>query len=472
MAWNLTQSASSARENASNSETFGVRGSEPRALSVSEALACARDALQGVQVTIEGEVSQFRDNTAYKGVYFSMADETGALDCFIWRNRYLSTGVQLRTGLRVRVSGRFSVYPAKGRMQFEVATISLAGEGELRARVAALARRLEAEGLMDPARKLPIPSFCQRVAIITSPQGKVKDDVARTLRRRNPMVELQFCAVTVEGPTAASQMVEALRVAQEAAPDAILLVRGGGSYEDLMPFNDEGLARAVAFSRVPVITGIGHEPDTTICDMVCARRSSTPTAAAESVAPSAAELLDALAVSAGRMSSLMGARLNVLKRDVAAYASRPVLAQPTRSLFENRREQLDMASDRLMAAIPNGIARSKTELEGRANRLKLAGPRILDSEKTRLDARVASVRSVGTTMLDRFSRVVAVGAARLDSLSPLAVLGRGYAMATGEDGHVVKSVRQVKPEDALTVRVWDGNIHCVVERVTDGLGGE
>ena len=172
-------------------------------------------------------------------------------------------------------------------MGFQISRFEPVGEGLLRQQVAALAEKLRREGLMDDARKRPIPAFCTRVAVVTSLSGAVIDDVKRTLRRRNPLVELICVGSKVQGEGAEAELIDALGRAARIAPavDCILLVRGGGSFEDLMTFNDEALARAVAVSPVPVVTGIGHEPDTSICDMVSDRRCSTPTAAAESVAP-------------------------------------------------------------------------------------------------------------------------------------------------------------------------------------------
>ena len=286
MAWNLTGTARDVRAARACAPSDAPDGEgAPRALSVSEAMGFAKGALESRTLVVEGEVSEFNDKPGYKAAYFTIADASSPMSCMMWRNRYLASGVELRVGEKVRVTGRFTVYVPKGRMQFEVFSLAPAGEGDLRQRVDRLARKLEAQGLMDPARKRPIPRFCQRVAVVTSPRGKAVHDVMRTLRRRNPLVELLVCGVAVEGADAPAHIIEGLRVAAQARPDAILLVRGGGSYEDLMPFNDEQLARAVAACPVPVVTGIGHEPDTTICDMVGDLRCSTPTAAAESRCP-------------------------------------------------------------------------------------------------------------------------------------------------------------------------------------------
>jgi len=458
VAWNLTGTARDAR----NAQPAAQGGARPAALSVSEALACAKGALEALPLVVEGEVSQFKDSPAYKAVYFPVADAGGVMDCMMWRNRYTASGVELRPGAKVRMTGRFSVYPAKGRMQFEVLKLEHAGAGDLRERVARLARKLDAEGLMDPARKLPVPAFCQRVVVITSPHGKVKDDVARTLRRRNPLVELQYCAVTVEGASAASLMTEALRVAEAARPDAILLVRGGGSYEDLMPFNDEGLARAVAACHVPAVTGIGHEPDTTICDMVSDRRASTPTAAAESVAPSVEELEGFLGKAALRLRNALGREVAARARTLDVLAARPALADPRRTLVEQRAQQLDFAHDRLVAALPQTVLARSSAVDAAAARLSLAGSRLVPERAVRLTALAARLKGLPTAMLEGPKRGLAVAAGRLEALSPLAVIARGYAMVSDGEGGVVSSVGSVGEGDRLAVRVADGSIDCTV----------
>ena len=246
MAWNLTGTSPSPRPVfgaqppagqavSSGEPAWDQAPQTPRALTVSEAMGFAKGALEARTLVVEGEVSEFNDKPGYKAAYFTIADETSPMSCMMWRNRYTASGLALRVGMRVRVTGRFTVYVPKGRMQFEVFKVELAGEGDLRVRVARIAERLRAQGLMEPERKRPVPAFCQRVCVVPSPRGKAVHDVIRTLRRRNPLVELLVCGVAVEGVDAPDQMIEALHVAAAARPDAILLVRGGGSYEDLMP---------------------------------------------------------------------------------------------------------------------------------------------------------------------------------------------------------------------------------------------
>ena len=282
---------------------------DPHILTVTQAVGLAGATLAELPpITVLGEVSGFRGPYGARGhCYFQIKDEASSLECIIWGGVYKASPYELRNGLKMRFTGKFEVYARTGKMSFQISRFEPVGEGLLRQQVAALAEKLRREGLMDEARKRPIPAFCTRVAVVTSLSGAVIDDVKRTLRRRNPLVELICVGSKVQGEGAEAELIDALGRAARIAPavDCILLVRGGGSFEDLMTFNDEALARAVAASPVPVVTGIGHEPDTSICDMVSDRRCSTPTAAAESVAPAATELAELLSTRERRLATAM-----------------------------------------------------------------------------------------------------------------------------------------------------------------------
>ncbi len=277
------------------------------ALSVHEAVQIASNQVSSIpMLTVVGEVSGFRSPNARSGhCYFQLKDEESSLDAIVWKGIYQGCGFELRDGLKIQITGNFNIYKASGKMSFVAKRISVAGEGLLRQQVDALARKLQAEGLMDPERKRKIPRFCTRIAVVTSLSGSVIDDVKRTLARRNPLVEIQVANCKVQGEGAPQSIMAALDLAASVQPDAILLVRGGGSFEDLMTFNDEALARHVASMPVPVICGIGHEPDTSICDMVSDRRCSTPTAAAESVAPAIDDLAKVTADRSNRLALSM-----------------------------------------------------------------------------------------------------------------------------------------------------------------------
>ena len=436
-------------------------------LSVTDAIALAKGAVSAwPTLVVNGEVSGFRGPNARSGhCYFEVKDDGASMSVIVWRGTAAKMGFQLRDGLSVQLTGKFDVYKASGKLSFVASKVEAAGEGLLRQQVAELARALEREGLMDPARKRHVPVFCSRVCVVTSLSGSVIDDVKRTLARRNPLVEIDVVGCSVQGAGAPETIVRALRVAAAARPDAILLVRGGGSFEDLMCFNDEGVARAIAACPVPVVTGIGHEPDTTISDMVADRRASTPTAAAESVAPAIDEverqmlqrqvrlgraMSAALSVRSQRAESLARLLMGSMEADLSrrrltldALGGRRCLVDPLAPLHD-RQSDLMQTEQRLHDAIPRALARDREAVSRSAARLVEVAPRLLRPAESTL-ARLA---------------------ASLDALSPLSVLARGYAIARDARGHVLKDASGVRAGDEVRVLLGEGSFDATVTNVT------
>lgn len=303
-------------------------------------------------------------------------------------------------------------------MNFDVDFMSLAGEGELRMQVARLAKKLEAEGLTDPAKKLPIPTLPNKIGLVTSPRGAVVHDVLRTLRRRMPIANVVFAGVAVEGTDAPAQMINALETVEKAGVDVIILCRGGGSFEDLIPFNDEALARKIAEIKTPIVTGIGHEPDTTIADLVSDFRASTPTGAAEAVSVNLSESLSAYSLNLENIKNSMIRRVKVTAEKLDQIASRPIFADPAQ-LFASEFQSLDYNHEKLM----NLLVQFKLKYE---NQISLAS-------------------------------------AKLHDKSPLIILSRGYSAAKDKNGKIVKSISQVSPGDKMSVMVSDGLINTNVE---------
>ena len=434
-----------------------MSGGEKEALSVSAAITIAKSLLQQHAFRITGEVSELSDKPGYKAVYFTIKDNDATLSCLMWKNRYAQAGVPLRIGAKVVVTGKFTIFAPKGRMNFEVSSLSLAGDGDLRAQVAALAEKLRQEGLMDTARKRPLVIYPQRIGLVTSPRGAAVHDVLRTLRRRFPAAKILLAGVPVEGKQASLNMIEALHTVVAAGAEEVLVVRGGGSFEDLMPFNDEALARAIAQCPVPVITGIGHEPDTSIADMVADYRASTPTAAAEAVSPHQRDVALLLDEDACRMKSVMMARLNRSDEYLNQIAARPVFRDPL-SLFATDFQMLDvlqMSLDRSLGRYLPVQIQNLNQLSHALNQAELA---LLHRYRDSLVSLQTVLEKVGTKSLEPRVSEVALMAARLHDLSPLKTLARGWSIAHNEDGVVVQSITQVKPGDRLSVRVKDGLI--------------
>lgn len=423
----------------------GLR-TQGQALSVSQAIALANRSLKEIgTICVVGEVSGFKGPNWRSGhCYFEVKDEEATIAATIWSSGYRNLGFKLEDGQQLVMYGSFDVYKGSGKMSFIIRHAEIAGEGQLRQQVALLAKKLAAEGLMDPERKRKVPRFCEHIVVCTSYSGSVLHDVERTLARRNPLVLIDTVECAVQGGEAPASIVRALAIAAKAQPDAILLVRGGGSFEDLMCFNDEQVARAIAACPVPVVTGIGHEPDTSIADMVSDLRASTPTAAAEMIAPSISEIEDSLNGRSRRLEHSMHGLLTAKSQALQALASRPCLTSPY-ALLDERRRDLSRAEERLFSA-PLHLIDQYT------SRLKLLS--------MRLDARAQRICQAPAALLDRL-------AAALSALSPLSVLERGYAIVRAEEGRVVSSCGQVEAGDALTTQLSDGSIQTKVTGIQE-----
>lgn len=355
---------------------------EKKPLSISEALDVAKGSLEKLKLRVLGEVSEVNVKPGYANAYFTLKDETGTLPCQMWHDRFEKCGITLEVGMMVELVGRFSLYPKKGRMHFQVFAISVAGEGMLRQQVAMLQRKLEAEGLMAPERKVPVPAYPMKIGVVTSPRGDAIHDVLRTTRRRFPLAHIYVAGVPVEGARAPEYIVEGMRACFRARVEVILLVRGGGSYEDLMPFNDEQLARAIVKCPIPVVTGIGHEPDTTIADLVGDLRASTPTGAAEAVTVQTSQLAAQLRSMGEYIAQRQQQRIQHATLSLDRYATRPIFKDP-RSMFASDLITLDIAHDRLSRALPANIERDKTRLAAYASRLSIK-PAVFDRASAKL----------------------------------------------------------------------------------------
>lgn len=323
---------------------------------------------------VEGEVSNFK--RAESGHwYFTLKDQESELPCVMWRSYASLVGWQPRQGDWVDAHGTISVYEQGGKYQFYVDTLERGGVGLRWQQFLALKARLEAEGLFDASRKRPLPRWPKRIGVVTSPQGAAYQDILRTLRVRYPLAEVVLSPSLVQGDEAPASLVRALRrLDRPGEVDVIILARGGGSLEDLWAFNDEAVARAVAASRVPVVTGVGHETDFTIVDFVADLRAPTPTAAAAAVVPDAFALRTEIAARLGTLASLMRDRLVRLRERLAQEKRLLERYHPRRVLIEERQRVDDLAS-RGTAALQHRLALWRTRLQGLQARLDILNPR-------------------------------------------------------------------------------------------------
>ncbi len=374
-------------------------------------------------LAVEGEVSDPR-TPASGHLYFTLKDEGAQLRCVMWRNAVLQRGGPPRHGERVIVYGHLSVYEAGGQYQLYCEAIVPVGAGDLNARLEALRARLLAEGLFDDERKRPLPPLPRIIGVVTSPDAAAFQDVLTVLRRRYPLAHVVLSPTLVQGDEAPPQIVAALAAlnAREDV-DVILLVRGGGSLEDLWAFNDERVVRAVAASRVPVVAGVGHEVDITLADFAADLRAPTPSAAAELATPTLEDL--------GLRVRQMGESLRLLaEAELAA-----------------RRTQMVMLSREVVYLSPTArIANARQYVDGLAARLRGAAQSTLALQRER-------IRGLG-------------GA--LGKLNPAATLARGYAVAMDEAGKLLQSANQVGIGDRIRVRLHRGVLRAAVEAKEEG----
>jgi exodeoxyribonuclease VII large subunit len=447
-----------------------VRPLERRVYTVSELTAAIRGTLetQFGEIWVEGELSNCRAwNTGH--LYFTLKDRGAQIKAVMFRTavRYLRFSAD--DGLHVIARGRLGVYDPKGEYQLVCEHMEPRGLGARQLAFEQLKKKLQAEGLFDPARKRPLPALPRRIGIVTSLDGAAIRDIIKVLGRRHPNAHLIVRPTRVQGDGAADEVVRALRaIARVPGVDVIIAGRGGGSVEDLWVFNEEAVARAIAAARVPVISAVGHETDFTIADFVADVRAPTPSAAAEMVVASHAEFRARVDRLAHRLHTGMRAEVQRRRSAVHALTSRRGLAGWHARLAMRGRHAADLAH-RLRRAGDGALARREREfrtlrlrLESRDLRRHLVAIRgRLESANGRLSAAAQKSRHAADT---RFRSL----AGRLENLSPLAVLARGYAVCWNDARTaIIRSVTSVSPGDRVHVRVHDGEIDCDVANRTD-----
>jgi len=385
--------------------------------SVSELTRYLRDLLESdhnlQDLWVQGEVSNLSQPRSGH-LYFTLKDSSSALRCVMWRATFSRQAFVPRDGDAIEVHGSINVYEAGGQYQLYADLIRPLGEGALYQEFMRLKARLEAEGLFDEERKRPIPRWPRKIGIVTSATGAALRDMLHTLRRRYPLPEIILAPTAVQGSEAPPGIVAALeKLNRIVHPDVILVARGGGSIEDLWAFNDERVARAIAASLAPVISGVGHETDFTIADFVSDLRAPTPTAAAELATPNREDLLVSLNELLVRMSHAVQSTFDARRWELNRIENRLALRSP-QTRIRSDRQRLDELSYRVSLALGHQLQLQQAQLKGISQ--------------------------------------------RLSSLNPATILQRGYAMVTLPDGQIVKSKDQVQPGDQLDIHLSDGQI--------------
>jgi exodeoxyribonuclease VII large subunit len=435
--------------------------------SVSRLNRAARELLESglARLWVEGEISNLA-RPASGHLYFTLKDAQAQVSCALFRNRALQLRFRPENGAQVLVQAQVSLYEARGNYQLIVNRMEQAGDGALQRAFQQLKQRLHAEGLFEEAHKQPLPTHPRRVGVITSPSGAAIRDVLTVLRRRFPATEVVVYPVQVQGETAAPQIVAALQRAQQRKEcDVLLLTRGGGSLEDLWPFNDEAVARALYACTLPVVSAVGHEIDFVISDFVADHRAATPSAAAELLSPDQQEIAAQLSQLEIRLATRLQRQLQQARERLAWLAHRIQQTHPGRRL-QQQAQRLDELEQRLRRAWSQRLAQLQAGLHSLRARLLQNNPGQL-LQNLRATAAQLAQRLTHATRLQQSLRheKLAVLSRALETVSPLATLQRGYSITLRlEDGAVLLDGAQASVGDPLETRLAHGR---VLSQITD-----
>ena len=373
-------------------------------------------------VAVRGEISNYKVYPSGHH-YFTLKDEGAALKCVMFKGNAMRLRFRPDNGVKVIAMGKISVFPRDGAYQLYCTAMAMDGIGDLYAAFEQLKRKLEAQGLFDPAHKKPIPKYPGVIGIVTSSAGAAIHDMLRILRKRYPLAQVRLLPVRVQGAEAPGEIAGAIRYANlHRLADLLIVGRGGGSIEDLWAFNDERVAYAIYESEIPVISAVGHEPDVTISDFVADLRAATPSNAAELAVPDQDALRQTLDSMSSSMATALSRQLTAARRQYQLLSAHPALQSPV-GYLEQRRKSLELLKNRLISAQNQSIGLRK-------------------------------------------QRYVAM-TAKLDAMSPLKVLTRGYAMAQTQDGDVLRSVFQVRSGDRIRISLSDGALSADVTEVKE-----
>lgn len=369
------------------------------------------------QVAVRGEISNYKLYPSGHH-YFTLKDEQSALKCVMFKGNAMSLRFRPASGMKVIALGRISVYPRDGQYQLYVSSMAMDGIGDLYAAFEALKKKLSQQGLFDPAKKKPIPKYPQTIGIVTSSAGAAVHDILRILRRRYPLCNVRLLPVRVQGAEAPEEIASAIRYANaHDLADLLIVGRGGGSIEDLWAFNDERVAYAIYESHIPIISAVGHEPDVTIADYVADLRAATPSNGAELAVPDREALAQNLDAFSAAMTGALNRQLRLASQRLEGLAASPALRSPT-GYLDRREKDLGLLKEKLLAAQNRELSKAQQKY-------------------------VANV-------------------AKLDAMSPLKVLSRGYAMAQKETGELIRSVKQTTTGESIVVSLADGKLNASI----------
>jgi exodeoxyribonuclease VII large subunit len=450
-------------------ELFPVAATR-RVFSVSELTADIRRLLERHlgQLWISGEITNCRaQNSGH--VYFTLKDAFAQISCVVFRTDPVSGRESLQDGRKVILKGELTVYEPRGQYQLHVLAIEPQGVGALQAAFEKLKQELAAEGLFAPERKRPLPPFPRRIGLVTSPTGAAIHDILHGAQRRNRTLQIVFVPCAVQGPGAAGEIANAIRMLNEWSRvpggklDAILLARGGGSLEDLRAFNEETVARAIVNSAVSVVSAVGHETDFTISDFVADLRAATPTAAAEVLTEGVFSSLRWMAQAREEMDEIVRRRLFAERRHFAQLSQRLAASHPRRQLARNA-QRLDDLQEGLARCVYSALQNFKSASENLRQRLRRLRPRdVLRQRHELLSQRQRRLREQAGHQLERLRHRCDDLKTRLRLLGPDQVLSRGYSITLdAASGNIIRSARETRPGQELKTKLKTGEVRSIV----------
>lgn len=421
-------------------------------------------------VYLMGEISNFRLRP-HAHQYFSLKDDKAKISAIMFKSNFEKIKFKPEEGMQVLVQGRISLYEPAGSYQIYVESMEPAGLGALYVAFEQLKKKLSQQGVFDLPKK-PIPQFPKRIAVVTSESGAVIHDIMTTVARRFPIVQLVLYPAQVQGDEAAKTIVAQLkRINEDGNFDTIIIGRGGGSIEDLWPFNEEIVAQAIVSSKIPVISSVGHETDTTIADLVADLRAATPTAAAELATPVLSDVLEHLQDLHTRLYSAQNNLINNYKDRVETLSQNVFLQHPER-IYEVYLQKVDGLEDKLRQNLNNSLNRSKTELIQYANRLVRVSPRDqIYSYNNQVNRQYQILINNINKILNKNRNVFNSQVATLDSLSPLKTLSRGFAIPTNQKGRVLTKASDYQVDQTVNLRVKDGNVKLITKEISEDNNG-
>ena len=416
-------------------------------------------------ILVEGEISNLMRSAAGH-VYFSLKDESASVRCAMFRMQNQSLDFDLRDGMQILARAKVGLYKQRGEFQLIVEYAEESGEGLLRQRFELLKQTLQKEGLFDELHKKPLPKMPKTIGLVTSPKGAAVQDIIKTIKRRYPIVRVIVYPTLVQGNEATKKIASAIDIAnQRDECDVIIIARGGGSLEDLWCFNKELVARSIFHSKIPIISGIGHETDFTITDLVADLRAATPTAAAEIALPTTSEIVDRLNRYIFDITQLTDYKVNHFRHQLKSASLRMQASHPQSKLQFNM-QKLDLINEKMQKLPMIQVRDLKNIFKISFSKLLASNPKInIEAERQNLEMKNMALSNAIIGLIESKRNRFSVMTAQLEGASPLQSLSRGYALVTNEDGRNIKSVKKIKTGASVKTKLSDGSFVSRVEKI-------